>query len=681
GCRFPACRFLLTLLAPVHSSTVLLRIAADKLVLHGLHRIPSLDLQQPAPTVPLPPRRAARSSLQYPTRLPCRKTGSKSTRMAVPVGSQGGKDLSNVSILGVAKNSAKQPESAGAATKESSVLLRADKGGETRKCRALEFFCRAVLNPLQQPWGPNKSGQPGYQQLQNNGSPQLAGGASRGGPAAREHIRPHPARVSQCRIRCAQLPRPPFPPASLEQFLRTQAIQQYSMVKTLSCLQLLPGCGALTLTTTSPRAEDAGCNQCEPGAICVDLEARWETRKANIQEILVPNAHELIAQHSGRCRASSAMSSSAAASAEFAASRRGGSLQISTGPLHSLSPAGGRHADGSGMAMVSSGHALSGGHALSVGQAHQVRCDNSVGRLPSAEASVALCPAAAPAVVVQDIDYSGAGVSMTCALCSVTHAFASVSALGSAPHVDIVMPVNNTGQLLYTSCWRRCRPVGTPNRLLPEVRPEHSMRRPERICDGVQDCGAGVNATSNDEGSLLCSLLRARGRKGRQSLICLSGSRRISQDWKVRLQIGTDQQQKDGNCRYSGPACFLPALSLCPSSARAPRGAQPARRSANKYPKYPITRAGRNAQSETASTAGSPRHCCGVDPGAAVLNSVADSAPADASSALVALQVAVDSARFTVVHLSLPSASQSQLGCNYPGRTTKSYRASGAAWN
>uniref|UniRef100_A0A1I8HXE0 Secreted protein n=1 Tax=Macrostomum lignano TaxID=282301 RepID=A0A1I8HXE0_9PLAT len=30
--------------------------------------------------------------------------------------------------------------------------------------------------------------------------------------------------------------RPPLSPASLEQFLRTQAIQQYSMVKTLSCL-------------------------------------------------------------------------------------------------------------------------------------------------------------------------------------------------------------------------------------------------------------------------------------------------------------------------------------------------------------------------------------------------------------------------------------------------------------
>ncbi|PAA54308.1 hypothetical protein BOX15_Mlig015147g1, partial [Macrostomum lignano] len=326
------------------------------------------------------------------------------------------------------------------------------------------------------------------------------------GPAAREHIRPPGAGIAMPHpLRSAS--RPPLSPASLEQFLRTQAIQQYSMVKTLSCLSC---CLVAVALATIAGAEDAGCNQCEPGAICVDLEARWvERRKANIQEILVPNAHELIAQHSSRCRELSHVIVRGSL-AEFAASRRGGSLQISTGPLHSLSPAGGRHADGSGMAMVSSGHALSGGHALNVGQAHQVRCDNSVGRLPSAEASVALCPAAAPAVVVQDIDYSGAGVSMTCALCSVTHAFASVSALGSAPHVDIVMPVNNTGQAAVHLLLETLPPSGdTESDCYLKCDQSTRCVGRSRICDGVQDCGAGVNATSNDEGSLLCSLLRA----------------------------------------------------------------------------------------------------------------------------------------------------------------------------
>uniref|UniRef100_A0A1I8ITN2 Guanylate cyclase domain-containing protein n=1 Tax=Macrostomum lignano TaxID=282301 RepID=A0A1I8ITN2_9PLAT len=380
-----ACHSGWLLLTACHSSWLLLiachfgRIAADKLVQHGLHRIPVWIF-----------------SSQHRLFL-CRRGGWPGAHSSIR----------RLHAEKLAQNQPSNRESGGAVTKESSVLLSGIKAGER----------------------------------------------SRGGPAAREHIRPPGAGIAMPHpLRSAS--RPLLSPASIEQFLRTQAIQQYSMVKTLSCLSC---CLVAVALTTIAGAEDAGCNQCEPGAICVDLEARWvERRKANIQEILVPNAHELIAQHSSRCRELSHVIVRGSL-AEFAASRRGGSLQISTGPLHSLSPAGGRHADGSSMAMVSSGHALSGGHALNVGQAHQVRCDNSrrgVGRpLPGRRSG---------AVVVQDIDYSGAGVSMTCALCSVTHAFASVSALGSAPHVDIVMPSTTRARLLYTSCWRRCRPVGTP---------------------------------------------------------------------------------------------------------------------------------------------------------------------------------------------------------------------------
>uniref|UniRef100_A0A1I8FP21 Ig-like domain-containing protein n=1 Tax=Macrostomum lignano TaxID=282301 RepID=A0A1I8FP21_9PLAT len=388
-------------------------IAADKLVLHGLHGIPVWIFSSQHRLFLCRRGRAAgaHSSIRrlHAEKLAQNQSGFRgfiafySTHGAVPVGSQGGKDLSNVSILGVAKIQPSNRESGGAATKESSVLL-----------------------------------------------------------------------------------------SGIKAFLRTQAIQQYSMVKTLSCLSC---CLVAVALTTIAGAEDAGLQP---------VRARRHLRGLG-----GPLGGETQGQHPGDLGAQCARAHCPALRPlRLRARRQPADFHRPVAqPEPGRRPARGRLR----MAMVSSGHALSGGHALSVGQAHQVRCDNSVGRLPSAEASVALCPAAAPAVVVQDIDYSGAGVSMTCALCSVTHAPSPASrrwALRPRGHRDARQ---QHGQAAVHLLLETLPPSGdTESDCYLKLRPEHSMRRPEpnlRRSSGLR-ARWRVNATSNDEGSLLCSLLR-----------------------------------------------------------------------------------------------------------------------------------------------------------------------------